>query len=281
MRALAGAGVTARDVLTDAPGQAAMLLRAGAAGMDAVFVLGGDGTVTEVAGALDGTGVPIGVLPGGTGNLVAGVLGIPSNLRKAVAALVRGDRRRLDLGRFSDGRPFTFAAGIGVDAAMVRDTTRRRKRWFGMAAYVVAALRGALRPRPFDLTAEVDGEIIRTRVILAMVANAGSFFRGRFELGPDVRPDDGWLDLCLLSPANTREVLSVGWRLLRGDFSAHPRMRYVKGRRIRLESDPPLIVQADGDLVGMTPVEISIAPLAATFLVPPAGVSPAPVRAYS
>jgi diacylglycerol kinase family enzyme len=222
--------------------------------------------VMEVAGALSGTGVPIGVLRGGTGNLVAGVLGVPRRIGRAVPALLRGRVRRLDLGRFDDGRCFAFAAGLGTDVDMVRDTSAGRKRALGMLAYVVSAARSAWRRREYLVTADVDGVSVTRRVTLAMVANAGALFGGRLHVGPGIRPDDGRLDLCLFSPASFRDVIGITWRVLRGDFSPHRAMRFIQGRRIRLSSDPPTQVQADGDLGGRTPVTIEVLPGAGAFL---------------
>lgn len=281
-RAFHRAGTEVEEYLTTGPGDAERRLRDGPVGADAVFVLGGDGTVMEVVSALAGRGVPVGVLPAGTGNLVAGVLGVPSRLSRAVPQLLDGLVRQVDLGRFPDGRCFAFGAGVGIVVDMVRGAGHAGKRWLGLLAYVGAAARSALRRRSFAVTVAVDGVVVRERVVLALVANAGALFGGLLLLGPHIRPDDGELDLCLFSAASVGEVMGITWRILRRDFTAHPRMRYLRGRRFRLASDPAMDVQADGDVVGTTPVEIEIAPGAATFLVsrrwssaaePEAGVS--------
>lgn len=260
-------GITVDELVTEHPGHAGDLLREGPPQVDAVFVLGGDGTVMEVATALNSTGVPIGVLPGGTGNLVAGVLGIPRSVRRAVPLLVHGHVRRLDLGHLPDGRCFAFSAGIGIDVDMVLETSRGQKRVIGQLAYAISAARSALRARSFDVTAEVDGEVVTRRAVLAMVANSGSLFGGMLLVGPGIAPDDGKLDLCLFTPTNVREVFSVAWRVIRRDFSPHPNMRYVSGRRIKLSSDPRAAVQADGDVIGHTPLDVRVLPGAAAFLV--------------
>ena len=103
---------------------------------------------------------------------------------------------------------------------------------------------------------------------MAMVANAGSILGGRFALGPDVKPDDGELDLCLFTPAKISEVVSVLWRMLRKNFRPHPRMQFLRGRHFVISADPPVSVQADGDIVGRTPVEIRVEAGAGVFLVP-------------
>lgn len=256
------------ETVTSHPGHAAELAVQGVIDADAVFVLGGDGTVMEVVGALADTGKPVGVLPGGTGNLVARMLGVPLDLPTAVRALLAGGPRRLDLGQLSTGEHFAFAAGVGIDADMLLETTVLAKRRLGVLGYTVAAARSALRLNAFDACVDVDGETVRERATLVLVANGGALFGGMFLLGPGIAPDDGQLDVCVYSTPRLSDLVQVLWRVLRRDFRPHPRMRFVRGRHIRLACTPPKMVEADGELVTETPIEVSIRPSAATFLVP-------------
>ena len=274
LRAFAAAGVSVHEVVTEHPGHARDVLAARTEPWDAVFVLGGDGTVMECVGALAHSGTPVGVLPGGTGNLVAGVLGIPLGIRKAVEALVTGEPCSFDLGQLPDGRYFAFAAGVGADVAMVERTSHGRKRALGMVSYAITAARAALGRELVHVTIEVDGKRIDAKAVLAMIANAGTFLGGRFAIGPDVKPDDGELDLCLFMPERLRDVFVLMWRLLRKDFRPHPLMTFARGKVFRILADPPILVQADGDIVGRTPIEISVAPAAARFLKPRASTTP-------
>lgn len=268
-RAIAAAGVECREVLTERAGHAAELARDGAAGVDAVFVLGGDGTLMEVAGALAGSGKPIGALPGGTGNLMGGVLGVPRRVTRAVHALLRGVPRAFDLGRLSNGRRFIFAAGTGIDSEMVLRTTVRHKRHLGIVGYAIMAARTALRLERFDVEAEVDGVPLRARASLVLIANAGALFGNVFAMGPDIRPNDGRLDLCVYAPRRVSDLFVIAWRLLRKDFRPDARLLFARGGRIRLTSYPVRAIEADGELVGETPAEAVVEPGAVTFLVPP------------
>jgi diacylglycerol kinase (ATP) len=270
--AFSRAGVRCDVVLTERPGHAAEVARERCRDYDAVFALGGDGTAMEVAGALVGTEIPLGVLAGGTGNLLARAVGIPLDVERAVVSLVAGARRRIDLGRLPGGQFFAVAAGVGIDARMVRDTPSWMKRRLGVLAYAITATRGALgaviRRDFFRVRLTVDGAIYERRAAAAMVANFGAILHDRITFGPGIQSDDGVLDACVYSPASLRDALRIMWRLLRNDFQSDEATLYRSGRQIRLEADPPQQVQADGELVGVTPVDIEVVPLAALFLVP-------------
>ena len=252
---------------TERPGHAAEVASARGREYDAVFTLGGDGTVMEVIGALAHSAVPVGVLPGGTGNLIARVLGIPLDVEKAVRVLLDGDDARIDLGSI-DGHRFAFAAGVGIDATMVERTSRAMKSRLGVLAYFWTGAAAALRQERFSVVATVDGVRHHRQATMVMVANFGAVFRDLITLGPGIRQDDGMLDLCVFSPTGLRDSIRVTWRLLRKDFRTDPCMLYTAGRQIRIETEPARPVQADGDLVGMTPFDVVVEPLAVCLLVP-------------
>jgi diacylglycerol kinase (ATP) len=265
--AFARRSITCDVVLTTRPGHAAEVARERGGDYDAVFTLGGDGTVMEVIGALAHSAIPIGVLPGGTGNLIARVLGIPLSVGRAVDVLVDGDNAQIDLGSI-DGHRFAFAAGVGIDATMVETTSPILKGRLGVLAYFWTGARAALRHERFAVTAMVDGIRHERQATMVMVANFGAVFSDLITLGPGIRQDDGMLDLCVFSPSGLRDSIRVTWRLLRKDFRTDPCMLYTAGRRIRIETDPPRPVQADGDLVGKTPFDVVVEPLAVHLLVP-------------
>ena len=266
------AGVRCDVLLTERPGHAAEVARERCRDYDAVFALGGDGTAMEVAGALVGMGVPLGVLAGGTGNLLARAVGIPLDVERAVPMLLVGDRRRIDLGRLPDGRFFAVAAGVGIDARMVRDTPGWMKRRLGVVAYAItatgAALGAVIRRDFFHVRLTVDGAVYDREAAAAMVANFGAILHDRITFGPGIQSDDGVLDACVYSPRSLGDALRIMWRLLRKNFRSDDCVLYRSGRHIRLETDPPHQVQADGELLGFTPLEIVVEPLAAEFLVP-------------
>lgn len=266
--AFARSGVACAVHATTHSGHAEELARAHAGDVDAVFALGGDGTVMEVLHALQGGDTPVGVLPAGTGNLLARSLGIPMSVPKAVSALLGGETTRIDLGRLEGGRVFAIAAGVGIDAAMVQEASARAKRRFGVLAYVLAGARAALRMDEFALRATVDGVTHEFRATAALVANFGTVLGGLIHLGPDIRENDGVLDLCVFSPTGVPDALRLGWRLVRHDFRPDGSMHFLKGRTMHLETAPRRVAQADGELLAPPTLQVTVAPLAARVLVP-------------
>lgn len=271
MRAFERAGVACEVVRTERAGHAGEIAQARGRDHDLVFTLGGDGTAMEVAGALAWSGVPIGVLAGGTGNLLGRALGIPRSVKRAVPSLLDGTVRQIDLGVVL-GRRFAVAAGVGIDAAMVQETPRWMKRRLGVFAYSLMATRAALRAvllrRFFAVRIEVGGEVIERRAAAVMFANFGAILEDRIAFGPGIVVDDGVLDCCIFSPTNLRDALRIMWRVTRKDFRPDPSILYKKGTHFRLTTDPVLVLQADGELLGPTPVEVTVEPLAAHLLVP-------------
>lgn len=270
--ALVAAGATCDIALTERPGHAAELAAARAGEYDAVFSLGGDGTAMEAAGALAGTDRVVGVLAGGTGNLLARALGIPLDVRKAVPALLAGDVLEVDLGRFESGRRFAVAAGVGIDAAMVAETPGWLKRRLGVLAYTIiatrAALRAVVRRQFFRVRVTVDGVVHECSAAAVMVANFGAVLDDRITFGPGIHSDDGVLDVCIYSPRNLLDAFRIMWRVLLKRFASDRAMLYRRGRHIRVETEPAHSYQADGELLGMTPFEITVEPRAVRLLVP-------------
>jgi diacylglycerol kinase (ATP) len=271
-RVLAGRSIVCDLVYTERAGHAAALAAQHAPNYDVVFALGGDGTVMEVAGALAGTETRLGVLAAGTGNLLARAFGIPLSVDRAVAALVGGDEALIDLGRFDSGRRFAIAAGVGIDARMVAETPGWLKRRLGVVAYAVmgtrAALRAVFRHEFFDTRVTVDGVVYERRAAAVMIANFGAVLGNRITLGPGIRIDDGLLDACLFSPRTLRDAIRIMWRMVRKDFRSDACILYCSGSRLRVETEPPLPWQADGELMGMTPFDVVVEPRAVRLLVP-------------
>ena len=261
--AIEACGASCDVVLTERAGHAREIAEQRGRAFDVVFTLGGDGTAMEVAGALAWSGVAIGVLPGGTGNLLARALGIPRNVGKAATSLMHGRVRKIDLGVIL-GHRFAVAAGVGLDAQMVADTPAWMKRRLGIFAYTLMATRAALRAvilrRYFIARVEVDGEVIERKAAAVLFANFGAILEDRIHFGPDIAVDDGLLDCCVFSPTHLGDAARIIWRVTRRDFRPDRSLLYRKGAHFRLATIPPMPLQADGELLGTTPAEITVAP---------------------
>lgn len=269
MRAFARAGVKTDAIVTEFAGHGAEVAEAMAESYDYVFTLGGDGTAMEVVDALAGMGRSVGILAGGTGNLLARALGIPLRVEQAVPALLHGVRRRIDLGVLADGRHFAVAAGAGIDAAMIAGASSAARRRYGVLAYVHSATAAILRRETFAVRATVDGRVHEMEHCAgAMIANVGTILNGLLVLGPGIAPDDGALDLCLFGAPRATDIGVVMAKMARRDFRPDPRLVFDRGCAIHIETVPPRLVEADGEMLGLTPLAATVALGAAPLLVP-------------
>lgn len=242
-------------------------------GIDLVVAAGGDGTVSAVANAL-GAGreappVPIGIIPLGTANVLARELGIPV-VPEDACRLLAGDHatQGLDAMRLGDKIYFT-QVGVGIDALMIRDTKAEAKRRFGRVAYLWTAFTRLLgfQPRTFALT--IDGQTRRVRASQVVVANGGILGQPPFRWGPDIRPDDGRLDVCIVRARSLGDYLGLAWHVFRHRPDRNRNVRYFHAERsIAIRTKRPLPVQADGEIVGQTPVEVEVVPGAVRVVVP-------------
>lgn len=266
------AGVACDTRFTTAPGSAAQLARELGPSCDAVFVLGGDGTSMEALSALTGTQIPVAPLPGGTGNLLTGALGIPRHPVRAAAELCAGHIRTLDLGRLAGGGCFAVAAGIGIDVSMVARTSAALKRYLGTGAYVLtgssAAIGSVWRGERFEVRLTVDGVLHELETFSVLVANVGALFGGALTLAPGATPDDGWLDVVVYTPRTLRQAVRVASRMLRGRFVEDGLTRFFRGRHIQVSTNPTRPAQADGELLPPGDLDVSVAQGAARLLVP-------------
>jgi YegS/Rv2252/BmrU family lipid kinase len=257
--ALAVRGASFDLVETGGEGDAERFAREGVArGYRAVLAAGGDGTIAEVITGLAGSPVPLGIIPHGTGNQLAANLGIPSDVEGAVEVAVNGVPTPIDIGQLSDGRYFALMAGAGWDAEVMSSCTRELKDRWGFAAYLFAGLRSSVAPPSALFRITADGQEIEVRAATVLVANAGQLFHALFpvevRIAPGVSFHDGLLDVCIFAPRGLTDVAAMLWRVARRQYQGDERMIYLQAREVRIETDPPIITQVDGDLAGQTPL---------------------------
>jgi diacylglycerol kinase family enzyme len=244
------------------------------AGVDAVLVAGGDGTVRAVAEAMSESGVPLTIVPSGTGNLLARNLRLPlADAEAMVRATFEGDRLPVDVGfaaiRREDGtseeRAFVVMGGMGLDAAMIANTNGTLKKRVGWIAYIDGAARSLATAKPFRIMYQVPGRRLHSaRVQSILIANCGSLPAG-LELIPEASVSDGDLDLVIFQPKNALGWVLV-WRRVAWDNSFLRRFRagrrvlslrtkdnsvlYSRGKGVDVAATPAQHVQLDGDEFG-------------------------------
>jgi YegS/Rv2252/BmrU family lipid kinase len=226
------------------PGQG-LTAKALAEGVDLVMAQGGDGTVMACVTGLAGTEVPLAVLPGGTGNLLATNFDIPSELDEAVEVALEGDRVRLDVAAMEDDR-FVVMGGIGFDAAMLRDADPRLKEHLGAVAYVLSGFKH-LRRRVTRFRLRLDDRppIERTGQGV-LIGNLGRL-QGGLPVMPDARPDDGLLDVAVLQTRTVLDWLILATRVLLRRRRKDPQLEAFQARRVEIHCDTPQPVERDGD----------------------------------
>ncbi len=270
---LSSRGIPFDYAYTEEPGHGSELVAGALArGFQRILVAGGDGTVREAVAALAGKDAALALIPVGTGNQLAANLGVPKRFSHSLHVALSGGLRRIDLG-LVDGRPFTSIAGAGFDAEVVRPGSRLKRR-VGFLAYVHSAARAVLAPRPVELRVEVDGTVMQGRGIGVEVTNMPGLtapgLRRPVPIVPAGKMDDGQLDGCLVAAETTLDCLSALGSILRRKYGRDRRLRYFSGRSIAVHADPPLRVQADGELLGLTPFTIRVWPQALSVMVPAA-----------
>lgn len=248
---------------TEGVGDAVNIAREGVErGVDVVAVYGGDGTMIQAVQGMIDYDVPIGLIPGGTGNLLAANLGLPRNPLQAARIVATGVPRTIDLGRLESAngvRYFAVASGAGFDAELMAGTEGTAKRKWGMAAYVARAFRilATLKPTRFRL--EIDNQVHELEAATVMIANCGTILPPVLRLGADIAPDDGALDVVVLHANNVWQAVAAVVQLMRHREDGE-RVQRFRGWSVRIEADRATPVQLDGEPNGRTPFEVAILP---------------------
>jgi YegS/Rv2252/BmrU family lipid kinase len=255
-RELARRGLRFRIDESRGRGHATQLaLDAARAGETTIVAAGGDGTVHEVAnGILSAQHAPratLGLIPIGTGNDFVKVVPGTTPRSRAYDTLALGHTRRFDVGRvvWQGGEEwFVNGVGTGIDVEVVRQIERSRNLPGGLV-YIVGLVRALARYQPFPLRLTMDGRESERRVMMAAVTN-GAYIGGSFHVCPGARPDDGWLDVCIVDELKLPGILRVLPRILRGAHRGSRAVELLKARAVTIRStgNVPLFFQMDGEL---------------------------------
>jgi diacylglycerol kinase (ATP) len=254
-------------VVADSSSDIVQIARQAADDAQIVVAAGGDGTVSRVATGLFGSPAALGIVPLGSTNIIARSLGIPANPRDAMKLLLGSSSRRvIDVGRCDD-LSFLHIAGAGFDAEIFRHANLEWKRRTGWIAYLPPALR-ALQLGSTDVRLTVDDVVSTHNSPLVLVANGGSFISPNLSLFPGISYDDGWLDVLVFTCTTGAEMLATLASIGTGRSESSQFVTRFRGRKVRIECDPPVWVELDGDPIGQTPRTFSIIPSALPVVTP-------------
>ncbi len=259
------------ETTADDPGRA-MTRQAVDAGVDLVLGAGGDGTIRVICSGLAGTGIPFGLIPSGTGNLLARNVGIPLDRAAALDVAFDGVDKGVDLIeiRVDGGEPDHFAVmgGIGIDAVIMEGTNPDLKKAVGSAAYFVSAAQNANHP-PLHATIQVDDQpVVRRRAHVIVVGNVG-YLQANIPLIPDAKYDDGLLDVMIASPRGAADWLRITTRVLTRQRRPDDQLDRITGRKVTITVEERDQYQLDGDTVGECGAMVAeVKPGALTLRVP-------------
>lgn len=247
-------------------GAIAEALRAADAG-EVPVVMSGDGLLGAIGGALAGTETPMGIIPGGRGNDLARVLGIPTDPAGAIEVLAQGETRRIDVGE-ANGRRFLgiASAGFDSDANRIANETRRVK---GNLVYAFAAFRALAAWKPARFTIQEGEQRMRFTGYTVAAANSKAYGGGMF-LAPDADLADGELDVVMIGEVGKLRFLGNLPKVFKGTHVKEDEVRVFRTRSVTLDASRPFSVYADGEHITELPATVRVLPGALQVVAPPA-----------
>jgi diacylglycerol kinase family enzyme len=233
----------------------------------AVIAVGGDGTVRAVASAIGAYQIPVGIVPAGSTNVIAQERGIPKDPDQAAALIFSSHAiYKMDAARCGNDR-FLHMAGSGLDSRFFAATDHEAKRRMGWRAYVRPAIQ-QLSATPIRFQIVTDSQSIVVDSPLVLIANGRSILKTFLPIYPDIRSNDGWLDVLVFTPKSYLAIARTAAGFVSRTLPRSPYVTRVKAKHVELAADPPFPVQLDGDLYRDTPLTVDIEPEALSIIVP-------------
>ncbi|WP_157842725.1 MULTISPECIES: diacylglycerol/lipid kinase family protein [Bacillus] len=237
-----------------------------------IIIIGGDGTLhLAINHGLLEIGIPIGVIPAGSGNDFARTMKIPTKYEEALERIFKNKATSIDILSIGD-RSCMNAVGIGFDAEVAEKTNRSKMKRLlnivklGHLSYILVALRMFFSYTPSHVTVTLDNKRkVIENVWLVAVANS-PYYGGGLKICPAAKNDDGKLNICLVSGKSRLELIPLFYKVFKGAHSNHPNVTMLKGKKVQIECGKPLNMQGDGESLGTTPTEITIIPRALNIL---------------
>jgi len=260
------------EVLSEFPGHLAQA--AAEAQGSLLVVIGGDGTVNEVANGVAGTEAEIAVLSSGTGQDFARTHGIPNNFDDAVRVALRGETRVIDLGRveLDDGttRFFANVGSAGMSGSVAQRANAMTKRFGGRATFFYALTREFLAWQNTRVVVELEDGARREGLLHDVIVANGNYHGGGMKLAPDAGQDDGLFDVVTIGDVSKLDFLTTAPKLYSGRYLAHPKVELLRSASVAISADEPLPLEVDGEPIGTTPARFEVVPAALRLRVPAA-----------
>lgn len=277
-RRAAAAGLEGATLFSERQGHLAELAREAALdGAELLVVVGGDGSVNEVANGLAGLGrqPEVAIVPRGTGWDFSRTFGIPRKVDDAVHVALEGDVRTIDVGRVSyrawDGSDatasFANVASAGMSGAIAKRANETSKALGGKASYLWATFAVFSGWEATEIEVVVD-DVRRTGRMFDVVVANGRFFGGGLQICPEAQPDDGLFDVLTIGDVTKRDLVQTMPKMYRGTHLPHPKAELLRGSSVTVTSETPLPIELDGEQPGTTPVTFEVAAAALRLRVP-------------
>ncbi len=239
--------------------------------VESIIVSGGDGTISAVADAIVGTGIPLGIISRGTANALANALGISDNLAMACQTILDGHTKSIDTAQ-CNGSPMVLLVGIGFEAEAIEKIDRQAKDRFGMLAYILAGLQQLPNWEEFDAEIETDKGVFNISAAAITIANAAPETSILAQGTAKIVADDGLLDVTIVAPKDNLGSLAASYDLYQSALNNEPAQQenisYLRSKRVRVTANPSQKVVIDGELRGTTPIEVECFPQSLIVYVP-------------
>ena len=239
-------------------------------GVDAVVAYGGDGMMQEVVRGLIGTEVPLAILPGGSANVLANELNIPTDLKEAFALIHQTPHeiRAVDVGQYNS-RHFITGLSLGFGADLVKGADRKAKNKFGILAYFFSAAAALQKLKMTKYYLKIDGKEYSIKGLTCIVSNVGNLGFTKISLDKHIDISDGLLDVIVVRRANLNTLgLLMTTLLTRERPENYELVEHWQGKQISIISERKQVVQCDGEVINQIPFNINVIPAAVRILVP-------------
>jgi YegS/Rv2252/BmrU family lipid kinase len=265
-------GLEGEQVLSEFPGHLAQAAKDSPGSL--LVVIGGDGTVNEVANGVAGTEAELAVLPCGTGQDFGRTHGLPTGFDDAVRVALGGETRTIDLGRVElesgTSRFFANVGSAGMSGAVARRANTMTKAFGGRATFFYALTREFLAWQNTRVVVELDDGVQREGPMHDVIVANGNWHGGGMKLAPDARQDDGVFDVVLIGDVTKLDFLTTAPKLYSGRYLSHPKVELLQSSSVAIRASEPLPLEVDGEPVGATPARFEVVPSALRLRVPAA-----------